>query len=464
MKSLQTKMVLSYLVLILLVVAVIGGLFITTLWNYYYGSTQSVMKQRAESALTVHGRILAEQDLTQQANYMLQFMAADRGATTIQLLQPSGELQMDSNGLANQHKYETEDVKEALAGQVSSWRGVDPYFQERVISVTVPVKNEVRIVSLLRYSSSLKNVDQILQHQVQKVIFIGIIVILLFLFVSLFFARKIVKPLHQLTRATKQMTTGDWTTRATVYGKDEISQLSVAFNMMMDELNKREKMKNDFISSISHELRTPLTSIKGWSVTLADDDQELQADEMKTGLQIIANETKRLSGLVEDLLDFSKLSSQSLQLNTDMVDLNMIVTATMNQFIVREEQMKIGMVAQLALSPIIVPLDYNRFKQVLINVMDNAFKFTDSGGSIRITTMIKTNSAVVMIADNGKGIAAEHMSHITEKFYKGNTTHSGSGLGLAISKEIMELHGGTLQIESELGAGTVVTLSLPLHL
>lgn len=461
MRSVQTRMVWSYLLLIVLVVGVLGGAFAVLMWNYYYGSAQSSVKQRVESAMALHSRSLSSLRLQDQADYLLQYMA-EGGATRIQLLNSTGELRIDSDGFSPDIRYATGDVKSAMIGQTGSWTGVDPYFGERVISVTAPLWNEARVVSMIRYTSSLQQVDDMVARLIWMATFAGLAVILLFLGLSLFLAGRIVMPIRELTRAARYMAEGDWSRRAIQRSDDEIGQLAKTFNMMMSELNKREKLKNDFISSISHELRTPLTSIKGWSETLKESEPTEDDEELKLGLSIISKETERLSGLVEDLLDFSKLSAQTMELHTEPLDLIGPVVETVNQLAVREDGMKVKLMAAYGAGPIMVIGDMNRLKQVIINLIDNAFKFTPEGGTVRVSTAVESDYATVTVSDTGSGIEAEDLPHVAEKFYKASNSRGGSGLGLAICKEIIELHGGDMTIDSERGAGTIVKLRLPM--
>ncbi|WP_054026529.1 sensor histidine kinase [Bacillus sp. FJAT-28004] len=460
MKSVQTRMVWSYLLLIVLVVSVLGGVFAALMWNYYYGSAQSSVKQRAESALTLHSRSLSSLTVKDQGDYILQYMV--ESGTRLQLLDSTGQIRIDSDGFAPDIRYTTADVKSAIAGVTGSWRGVDPYYGERVMSVTIPLWNETRVVSMLRYSASLNQVDAMVSLLIRMATAVGIGVVLLFLGLSLFLAQRIVKPIRELTRAARYMAEGDWTHRAIQRNDDEIGQLAETFNAMVLELSKREKLKDDFISSISHELRTPLTSIKGWSETLKESEPTEDDEEVKLGLSIISKETERLSGLVEDLLDFSKLSARTMELHSEVLDFNGPVKETVNQLGVREEHTRVRILANYGKSPIVVRGDANRLKQVIINLIDNALKFTPAGGTIRVATTIEQESAMLTVADTGCGIEADDLPHVTEKFYKASTGQGGSGLGLAICKEIIELHGGQLTIDSERGAGTIVTIRVPI--
>ncbi|MCR2804525.1 HAMP domain-containing sensor histidine kinase [Paenibacillus soyae] len=461
MRSVQTRMVWSYLLLIVLVVGVLGAAFAALMWNYYYGSAQSSVKQRVESAMALHSRSLASLTLQDQADYLLQYMA-EGGPTRVQLLNSAGEVRIDSDGFAPRIKYETEDVRTAMTGETGSWKGVDPFYGERVISVTAPLWNEARVVSMVRYTASLQQVDDMVARLIRMATYAGLAVILLFLGLSLFLAQRIVMPIRELTRAARYMAEGDWSRKAAKRSNDEIGQLAETFNAVMGELNKREKLKNDFISSISHELRTPLTSIKGWSETLRESEPGEDDEEVKLGLSIISKETDRLAGLVEDLLDFSKLSARTMVLQKETLDLNSPVRETVSQLAVREEGTKVKLSAEYGDGPILISGDANRLKQVVINVIDNAYKFTPGGGCVTVRTEAGPRYGVISISDTGSGIAPEDLPHVQEKFYKASNSHGGSGLGLAICKEIIELHGGMLSIDSERGTGTIVRIELPL--
>ena len=237
--------------------------------------------------------------------------------------------------------------------------------------------------------------------------------------------------------------------------------LAETLNTMASELTRREKLKEDFISSISHELRTPLTSIKGWSETLASGDPA-DSEEMQMGLAIIDRETDRLSGLVEDLLDFSKLYAKSIVLHPETLDLLRPMRETIKQFEARAQKESITITGNYGLTMLPVEADANRMKQVFINVLDNALKFTPRDGSITVTADQEMDWARIAVTDSGSGISPEDLPHVTDKFYKGSSQRSGSGLGLAICKEIVELHGGIFRINSIVGEGTTVTIRIPL--
>ncbi|MFC4808777.1 sensor histidine kinase [Paenibacillus sp. GCM10023250] len=458
--TLRARLVRSYGVLIVLVVVMLGSLFGTLVWNYYYSSAVSSVLQRAQTEAALHNRQIADEPTKEQSRYMLQNMAV--GSAHLQLLTGSGQLIVDSDGFDGSGKIiDTPDVRAAQVRDKGIWRGRDPVTHERIIAVTLPVKNGARIAAMFRYTASLSTVDRIIANILWLTVLVGSTVVLLFFTMSVLIANRIARPIRNLTKVAEKMAEGDWTRRAALRDRDEIGRLAETLNTMASELTRREKLKEDFISSISHELRTPLTSIKGWSETLASGDPT-DVEELNLGLAIIDRETVRLSGLVEDLLDFSKLYAKSIVLHPEVLDVRRTLEETLRQFEARGQRESVTIRGELGDEELTAKVDANRMKQVFINVLDNALKFTPKGGSILVGAGRQDGFARLTIRDSGVGIPPEDLPHVTEKFYKGTSQRSGSGLGLAICKEIVELHGGMFRLDSVVGAGTTVTILLPL--
>ncbi|MBM6861622.1 GHKL domain-containing protein, partial [Clostridium saudiense] len=257
----------------------------------------------------------------------------------------------------------------------------------------------------------------------------------------------------------KRMASGDLNVKSSIYNNEEITQLSNTLNYMASEIEKREKLKNDFISSVSHELRTPLTAIKGWVITLNDD--ETDKETLKMGFDIIEKETDRLTLMVEELLDFSKLVSGIVHLNKRSINIISFVTHIENYM--KPRALNEGIFFNVDISSTVSKgfFDYNKMKQVLINILDNAFKFTDKEG--RVSLLVEQNENVIKftIIDTGIGISPKELPRVKEKFYKGKNSNSKNGIGLSICDEIIKLHKGTFDIESELGKGTAVIITIP---
>ena len=226
------------------------------------------------------------------------------------------------------------------------------------------------------------------------------------------------------------------------------------------ELQENEKMKNDFISSVSHELRTPLTAIKGWAETLMDDS--VDRETTKKGIGVIIKESDRLSGMVEELLDFSRLQSGRLKLSLTKIDLVAELSDAVLMFTERARQEGIALNYDEPMDILPIMGDSNRLRQVFVNILDNALKYSDAGDSVTVTVQHSENNAIITIRDTGIGIASEDLPKVKTRFYKANATRRGSGIGLAVADEIVSMHGGNLSLDSQEGEGTTVTISLPL--
>ncbi|MEG1819711.1 MAG: HAMP domain-containing sensor histidine kinase, partial [Oscillospiraceae bacterium] len=249
---------------------------------------------------------------------------------------------------------------------------------------------------------------------------------------------------------------------------DEIGELCETINYMASEISATDKMRNDFISTVSHEMRTPLTAIKGWGETLLqieDTDPALT----KRGIEVIINESTRLTGVVEDLLDLSRLMNGRFSFRVEKID----VLAELDEaaFVFKDRSMREGieLIYNVPHTPAPMDGDANRIKQVFVNILDNAFKYTKQGGKITVFAEIIDEKVEdghctlkIYVQDTGCGIAKEDLPRIREKFYKSNISVRGAGIGLAVCEEIMKLHNGNFEIDSEIDKGTLVTLCLPI--
>ena len=229
---------------------------------------------------------------------------------------------------------------------------------------------------------------------------------------------------------------------------------------MAGEISTAEHMKNEFISSVSHELRTPLTAIKGWGETLRQGGSE-DPELLDKGLDVIIGEAERLSGIVEELLDFSRMQGGHLNMKFSRMDLLAELSETVLLF--RERAAQAGITLEYIEPENLPPIvgDKDRLKQVFINVIDNAIKYSDRGGRVRIETADMGGHVQIVVGDTGVGISAEDLPNIKQKFYKANRSRPGSGIGLALADEIVKRHKGRLDIDSEEGVGTTVTIMLP---
>ena len=291
----------------------------------------------------------------------------------------------------------------------------------------------------------------------------GIIILLISLLLSLRFADSLIKPIEDLKKTANQLAQGNYNINLNneKLHNDEIGDLVRTFERMAKEIDKTRKLKEEFISSVSHELRTPLTSIKGWSETLSYEG--ISKEELDLGLGIIQDETERLITLVEELLDFSRLASDRIRLQIDMVNVAKLAKDVVNQLGVKAREKNITLLTEFKTKEreiVDIQGDKNRLRQVLINLVQNALKFTPEGGYVVVRMSQGEEYTTVSVIDNGIGIQKENLDRVLEKFFQEDYNKSGSGIGLAISNEIVKLHKGKMILESEKGEGTTITFTL----
>ncbi len=381
----------------------------------------------------------------------------------VQILDKDKNLLSDSIGRLASNPIETSDVLAAERGEIKTWKGEESQTGESIMSVAGPIKNnEGEIIGYLRFISSMEEVKAAIFKTIISLLIFTLFVALLTTTVSLLISKSIVRPILELTEVAKTMLKGNYEEKAKVFEDDEIGELAKTLNAMSDEIINKDRIKNDFISSISHELRTPLTSIKGWAVVLKDAKED-EKDLMEDGLNIIENEADRLAKMVEELLDFSRYISGRITLDKEIIDISQTCLDISKQMRPRAKSNNIELITDLPKESILINADENRIKQLLINLLDNAIKFTSDKGWVKFQMLKEDDKVQIMISDNGMGMTKEELAHVKEKFYKGKHSKSHSGIGLSISDEITKLHQGSLEIFSEENIGTTVKVSLPIE-
>ena len=242
--------------------------------------------------------------------------------------------------------------------------------------------------------------------------------------------------------------------------RDELGELVDNINDMSLKISQSEKIQQEFISSVSHELRTPLTAINGWAETLSA-DPGANLEQTQRGLNIIVKESRRLTTMVEELLDFTKMQDGRFTLRVEEIDLLAELEDAIFTYreIFRQEGIELRYECADDLPNVVA--DGERMKQVFCNVLDNAAKHGGSGKRIDVSVTAEDGSMVIRVRDFGPGIPVEELPYVKQKFYKGSSKARGSGIGLAVCDEIMHLHNGTFDIANAPGGGTVVTMTLP---
>ena len=291
---------------------------------------------------------------------------------------------------------------------------------------------------------------------------IMLIFILFLLLSGAYFIRSIINPVQNIIKSANEIARGNWSVHIEKQHDDEIGLLADTMNAMAKDLQQADELKNEFISSVSHELRTPLTSIKGWSETALMTDEN-DKESIRKCLAVIAKESERLNKMVEQMLNFPKTKNAKMSLNLQEMDLQGELDDIVFIFVeqLKQNSLKIQYHIDEELPPILG--DKDKLKQVFINILDNAAKFSEHAALDCIASSHTKTALTITVTDQGCGIPAQELPRIKDKFYKGISQKHGSGLGLAITDEIVTAHGGTLDIESEYGKGTKVSVTLPLR-
>ncbi len=264
------------------------------------------------------------------------------------------------------------------------------------------------------------------------------------------------RPLANMERIATRIADGDFNVRVEKRTNDEIGRLCDTINHMAGNLSESERLKNDFISSISHELRTPLTSIKGWAETLGTIGSD--AEGTKKAMKVIGGEANRLTEMVEELLDFSRIQNNGLKLTMERIDLIAELVDAVQIVQGRADEDNIEIVFDEPVEAAVVSADKNRMRQVFLNILDNAVKYSPKGGKVFVSLVDSIENVTVRIKDEGDGISEEELLHVREKFYKGSGSKKGSGIGLAVVDEILKAHDATMEMKSSPGKGLSVII------
>ena len=465
LEGLRKRVIKYYFIMIIITVALFEGLFMFYLQNYYYNSAKQSLISQATYTMDIYDGVGMESTSFENKvhNIFEKGQVSNNTNFTVEFIDKNKNVILDKYGIKTNEKYEYEDVNRVLRGNNT----LTPYTynisgtNEHVMSISVPLRVNNQIEGVVRYSLSLKSIDNTVIKLVCFFILAGVIILIIALLLSLKFAESLIRPLKNLKQFANELAQGNYNIKLKKeeLHNDEIADLVRTFEHMAVEIDKSRKLKEEFISSVSHELRTPLTSIKGWSETLGYEG--IGKEELDLGLGIIQDETERMISLVEDLLDFSRLSSDRIRLQIDMVDVRKLAKGDVAQLTVKANEKNITLLTEFKTEDIVdIQGDKNRLRQVLINLVQNAIKFTSEGGYIVVIVSQGEEFTTFTVTDNGVGIKKENLTKVLDKFFQEDYNKAGSGLGLAISNEIVKLHGGKMIIESEKNVGTTITFTL----
>lgn len=458
MKKLSTKI---WLLILLFLSVTVAFMYIFTDFLYeqlYVEDTKSMMIEIGEKLQTkytggkVTDELIAEVDAF--ASYSNVEIFAVRNPRELSACVP---FDIDYNALIG-----ADERQQLLQGKAVTKIGYEERFGRQIISVILPFTDQNRLEGIIYVYYPLAKISELAKEEVILLATGAVMFLLIAAFFVHYSMRKILQPLANLQQAVDQMTTGHYETRVDVVSKDEIGSLSSAFNKMAEAIQQEDEAKKIFLATVSHELRTPISYVKGYSEAIQTGLVEgKQKDE---AIQLIVREAARMERLTNELLQLARKDQVEQAENEPLVLAETIRDAI---YLIHQQasEKKIEIIQNFD-EELIIMGDEQKQKQVWINILENAIRYSHKASQVIITTTKQQNNAVITIEDFGQGISAADLPHITERFYRVNKARSrtdgGSGLGLSIVDQIIKQHNGTLKIESTIEQGTLVTVTLPL--
>ena len=461
-RGLRQRWLVNAVLPIVLVVIAIVTVYTLGVRRTYYSAMRSGLETRARVAadnfssygLKSYSEYFRYASITAET-----FEEKDR--LELQFINVNGRVQVSSYGLTAGTQPGTSDVTEAVAtGKPASFEGLDPQTGERILSVSAPLRFNGRVIGVLRYVTALHEADRSVLVSMAVAIGVALLCVGLAIFSNAIFINNVVEPVAVVSDAARRISAGSYGILIDNHYRDELGELVDNINDMSLKISQSEKIQQEFVSSVSHELRTPLTAINGWAETLAY-DEAIRGDSRR-GIEIITREAGRLTKMVEELLEFTRIQDGRFTLHVSTVELPALVEDCLYTYneLFRHEDLAVTYVSPEEDLPEI-PGDPERLSQVFLNILDNACKYGKNGKKIDVNITHDDATVSVCIRDYGPGIPPAELPQVKKKFFKGSSKERGSGIGLAVCDEIVTRHNGTLDIANAAGGGVRVTVTLP---
>lgn len=461
-RGIRRRWLLNSVGIVALIIVLAVSAFATSLVNYYYSETGDALEKKASS--TANGfRLYTRSDYRTAAQQTVNSYE-DKGRLELQFLDTTGAVLFSGNDLTAGSTPNTPDIQRAMESKsAESWQGKDPSTGERILAASCPVIYQGDVVGVIRYVTSLSGIDRQFIFSMMVVVTMALAIFAMVYFSNLYFVRSIVEPLAGITEIARVIADGSYGVQIEKKYDDEIGELTDAINDMSLKIRQSEKTQTEFISSISHELRTPLTAITGWAETIQNGEVR-NPEDLRKAMGIIVSEARRLTNMVEELLEFSRIEDGRFTLAVEPLDLKAELedaVYTYTEFFRKE-----GIELRYTDCPEeMIPIsgDPERLRQVFCNLLDNAAKHGGAGKRIDVSIRREGDDSIIRIRDYGPGVPEEELPYIKNKFYKGSSKARGSGIGLAVCEEIVTRHEGRLEIGNAEDGGFVVEIHLPVE-
>lgn len=461
--GIRRRWLISSFGMVLLIVVITVLAYSISIASTNYSSMQSSLESKAKASSEFFANYVTNtQSEYYQSVYKYTESFEERDSLELQFVDTSGKVEISTYGITAGTSPGTPDIQQAISGgKISSWRGRNAETGEHILAVSAPIiYSDGNIIGVMRYVTSLRALDREIKFNVLVAASCGLAVMVVTFLTNIFFIQRIVEPINELTVIASRISEGSFGIQLEKRRKDEIGDLTDAINNMSMKINQSERLKTEFISSVSHELRTPLTAITGWGETLLYD--EALSEDQRRGIEIIYGEAKRLTKLVEELLEFTRMEDGRFTLDVRQINITDELENSIFSYseFLRRDGIELEYTAYDEALPEIAG-DPERLKQVFYNILDNASKYGREGGKISVSLDLDDEYVSIIMRDYGPGIPEDELDNVKMKFYKSSSKERGSGIGLAVCEEIMGYHNGKLILENA-DPGLEVTIKLPL--
>jgi signal transduction histidine kinase len=466
-KSIFLRLLFSYMLTVLLGLCVVGLLTSYLTKEYYMNSkTEDMLRQARNINLTIQQFDQVNDDIKNVLSFL------DKSYDSrIWLFDREGKIVATSS---QDEVSIGKEVERTVVEKIN--RGEDTVFslnieenKKPMLSVVVPWGKDDQIYGGIILHSPITGINDAISNMREMILWVTLFGVLLSLIVASYMSWSISRPLQKIERVASKIGMGDYSQRIDIESKDEIGELAATINHMVDELKKSDEEKRrleqirlGFLANVSHELRTPLTAMQGFLEALLDG--LIDENGRQKYYEIIYNETLHMNRLIDDILDLVRLENKEIQLSRHPLDVCSFIQKIQFKFSQEAQEQNTEIVTEAAENLPKVYADPDRLEQILNNVVKNAVKFTQDG-TITISAKEDGEYILISISDTGIGIPAEDLDLIWNRFYKVDRLRSrkdkGTGLGLAIVKELVELHEGKIEVQSEIDSGTVFHIWLP---
>ena len=462
MRSIRIKLWAGMMTLVIIVLILLWLFQIVFLENFYTRMKVNDIKEK-----TIAVTELLNADQTEDFRDQMDILAYEN-SMSIELLDMNGNIVYETNssgtvgkmhGMMNSLR--SQIYEKALTGQESATTMTHPRFGNEFMLIGLPVYINQELTGGLLLSFPLAPVEDTAAILQRQLFYISLILLAAASLLSFLLARTFTRPIVDIEKAAAQMAEGDFSARIDVKQQDEIGQLAKTINYLGQQLSQIDQMRKDLIANVSHELRTPLSLIRGYAETLRDVTGN-DADKREKQLGVIIEEAERLSRMVDDILNLSRLQSGHFELNKSIFSVRNLAGNVAKRYDLLSKQREVSIIMEMS-DEQLVEADAARIEQVLYNLINNAFNNTNAGGTITIRDMDNGDSVRIEVMDSGSGIPEEEINRIWDRYYKADKSTGktvGSGLGLAIVKAILEAHGAAYGVESKKGAGTTFWFEL----